>query len=138
MLFIDKIQESPKAIKLLRYFYEDLPLLYVIAAGSLPIFAIKKMNSFPVGRIEYQFMHPLNFLEFLVEIEHNSALEQLNIIPVQPFAHPVLLKLFNTYAIIGGMPEVIKDYIEKKSLVDLPKIYKSIWNTYIDDVIKYT
>ncbi len=138
LLFIDEIQESPKAIQLLRYFYEDLPDLHIIAAGSLLEFAIKKVKSFPVGRIEYIYMHPLNFLEYLGAIDHKMAIEHLNQIPIQSFAHGVLLKLFNNYAIIGGMPEVIKEYIEKKSLIDLPKIYESIWGTYRDDVEKYT
>lgn len=138
LLFIDEIQESPKAIQLLRYFYEELPELHVIAAGSLLEFAMRKVKSFPVGRIEYLYLHPLNFIEYLGAIGHQQALEQLNKIPVKPVAHPILLDLFNRYAIIGGMPEVIKTYIKNNIITDLPKVYESIWGTYQDDVEKYT
>lgn len=65
MLFIDEIQESPEAIQMLRYFYEEFPDLHVIAAGSLLEFAMKKVKSFPVGRVEYLYLHPLNFIEYL-------------------------------------------------------------------------
>ncbi len=138
ILFIDEIQESPAAIRLLRYFYEDYPQLYVVAAGSLLEFAIKKVQSFPVGRIEYMYLHPLNFTEYLQARGHDVALKQLSEIPVKPFAHSVLMDLFNTYAITGGLPEVIKVFIEKDSYTNLPKIYESIWSTYKNDVEKYS
>jgi len=138
LLFIDEIQESPKAIGLLRYFYEELPDLHVISAGSLLEFALKKVKSFPVGRVEFLYLHPLNFAEYLEAIEHEVAIEQLNIIPVNPIAHQTLMKLFNNYTISGGMPEVIKVYIQNKSMADLPRIYESIWGTYKNDVEKYT
>ena len=138
ILFIDEIQESPAAIRLLRYFYEDYPQLYVVAAGSLLEFAIKKVQSFPVGRIEYMYLHPLNFTEYLQARGHDAALKQLSEIPVKPFAHSVLMDLFNTYAITGGLPEVIKVFIEKDSYTNLPKIYESIWSTYKNDVEKYS
>lgn len=138
LLFLDEIQESPKAIQLLRYFYEELPELHVIAAGSLLEFAMHRVRSFPVGRIEYLYMYPLNFQEYLLAIDHKTAMEQLNHIPVQPYAHKVLLDLFNRYAIIGGMPEVIKTYLQSENISDLPKVYESIWGTYKNDVEKYT
>ncbi len=138
LLFIDEIQESTKAIQLLRYFYEDQPQLHVIAAGSLLEFAMRKVKSFPVGRIEYLYLHPLNFAEFLEAINHPQALEHLKTIPLKPVAHKLLLDLFNRYAIIGGMPEVVKTYSQNKEMVTaLPKIYESIWATYKDDVEKY-
>lgn len=138
LLFIDEIQESPKAIWLLRYFYEELPELHVISAGSLLEFAMSKVKSFPVGRVEFLYLHPLNFVEYLDAIDHQIAIEQLNTIPVKPLAHKILLQLFNRYAIIGGMPEAIDIYIRDKSIIDLPKIYESIWSTYQNDVEKYT
>lgn len=138
LLFIDEIQESPEAISQLRYFYEETPELHVIAAGSLLEFAMKKVKSFPVGRVEYLYLHPLNFLEYLDAIGYQPAKEQLDNVPVKGFAHDTLLELFNRYAIIGGMPEVIQTYIHNKRLTDLPKIYESIWETYKTDVEKYT
>lgn len=137
LLFIDEVQESPGAIQMLRYFYEEFPSLSVIAAGSLLEFAMKKVKSFPVGRVEYLYMHPLNFLEYLQALDKQAALEQMEKVPVEPFAHSVLLDLFNKYAIVGGMPEVISNFIEKNSLTELPKVYESIWGTYRSDVEKY-
>lgn len=138
LLFIDEIQESPKAIQLLRYFYEEFPNLHVIAAGSLLEFAMRKVKSFPVGRVEYMYLHPLNFTEYLEAIGHQAALEQLNTLPPKPLAHSILLDLFNRYAIMGGMPEVVSTYIENESLTGLPKVYESIWATYQNDAEKYT
>ncbi len=138
LLFIDEIQELPKAIQLLRYFYEDKPQLHVIAAGSLLEFAIKDVKSFPVGRIEYLYLYPLNFAEYLKALEHETAFDQLNTIPIKPYAHTTLMDLFHRYAIIGGMPEVVKADLKTKSLADLPKVYESIWSTYKNDVEKYT
>lgn len=137
LLFIDEVQESPKAIMMLRYFYEEFPDLSVIAAGSLLEFAMKKVKSFPVGRVEYLYLHPLNFREYLGAIGHLEALSILDKVPIELFAHRVLLGLFNQYAIIGGMPEVISNYIEKDSITELPGVYHSIWDTYRNDVEKY-
>ncbi|PUZ30143.1 hypothetical protein GA0116948_101152 [Chitinophaga costaii] len=138
LLFIDEIQESPKAIQLLRYFYEELPQLHVISAGSLLEFAMQQVHSFPVGRVEYLYLHPLNFQEYLEATGKKSLLKQLTQIPVKAFAHPTLMDAFHRYAIIGGMPEVVKTDMQQHSLSDLPIIYESIWGTYKNDVEKYT
>lgn len=138
ILFLDEIQESPKAIQLLRYFYEEIPELSVIAAGSLLEFALKEVKSFPVGRVEFLYLYPMNFPEYLEAIGQNAALNEFIQIPVKPFAHKVLMQLFHRYLIIGGMPEVIKTDVAKKNLADLPPIYESIWSTYKADIEKYT
>ncbi len=137
LLFIDEIQECSKAIQLLRYFYEDVPELKIIAAGSLLEFALNEIKNFPVGRIEYLYLSPFNFLEFLQALNHSNALEKINQIPIDKNAHNTLIQLFHQYAIIGGMPEVVVKYIENKSVLDLPKVYESIWATYKNDVVKY-
>lgn len=137
LLFIDEVQESPRAIQMLRYLYEEFPDLNVIAAGSLLEFALKKVKSFPVGRVEYLYLYPLNFIEYLEAINHKAALEQIDKVPYESFAHTILLHLFNRYAIIGGMPEVVSNFIEKESITELPNVYESIWGTYKNDVEKY-
>jgi uncharacterized protein len=137
LLFIDEIQESPEAIQMLRYMYEEFPELHVISAGSLLEFAMRKVKSFPVGRVEFMYLHPLNFLEYLAAIGHQTALEQLYKTPLDAFAHNTLLDLFNRYAILGGMPEVLKTYLETKSITELPTVYESIWGTFKNDVEKY-
>lgn len=137
ILFIDEIQESPKAIAMLRYFYEDFPELNLIAAGSLLEHALKEVKSLPVGRINFMYLHPLNFPEFLEATGQTLLLEQLNTIPVNETAHHLLSDLFMTYAIIGGMPEIVKEYNLKSSIAALPKVYESIWETYKSDIVKY-
>lgn len=137
LLFIDEIQESHKAIKSLRYFYENYPQIHVIAAGSLLEFALKKIDSFPVGRVEYFYLHPFNFSEYLEAVNNKILLEQFNKTPINKNAHTVLMELFNSYAIIGGMPEIVRSYIERKSFADLPRLYESLWETYKDDMTKY-
>ncbi|WEK38353.1 MAG: AAA family ATPase [Candidatus Pseudobacter hemicellulosilyticus] len=138
LLFIDEIQESPKAIQLLRYFYEELPALHVISAGSLLEFAIKQVKSFPVGRVEFLYLHPLNFYEYLAAAGRSDLQKQLETIPPNPAAHQLLMDLFHRYAIIGGMPEVVKTDIEQQQLSNLVQVYESIWETYKNDVEKYT
>jgi len=138
LLFIDEIQESPKSMALLRYFYEDVPALHVVCAGSLLEFALKDVKSFPVGRVEYLYLYPFNFHEFLRAIKHTIALEHLQNIPINPAAHNTLIQLFNKFTIIGGMPEIVKEYIKSQSVGNLAQIYESIWSSYISDTEKYT
>jgi len=137
LLFIDEIQESPKAIQLLRYFYEEVPNLHVIAAGSLLEFALKDVKSFPVGRVTYLYLHPFSFQEYLEAMELDQLTEQLHQIPINKVAHNILLKRFNEYTIIGGMPEIISTFKETQSVAALSIVYESIWETYRDDLEKY-
>jgi len=137
LLFIDEIQEVPAALNTLRYFYEEEPDIAVIAAGSMLETLFDKNISFPVGRVEYKVVRPASFPEFLDAMGETAALEQLERIPVAGFAHSKLLQLFHTYALIGGMPEIVKNYSEKKDLLALSSIYDSLIASYMDDVEKY-
>ena len=138
LLFIDEIQESPRAIQLLRYFHEEKPEIHVIAAGSLLEFALKEVPAFPVGRVEYLYLHPLNFKEYLLAINHEGAINALQTIPVEDHAHGILLDLFHAYAVIGGMPEIVSHYVENRTIAALTKIYNGIWESYKNDVEKYS
>jgi len=137
LIFIDEIQESPPAIKMLMYFYEEFPDLYFIAAGSLLEFALKKVPSFPVGRVKQVVLHPFDFEEFLLALDWKDVLNELENIPVRNYAHDIILDLFHDYAVIGGMPEVVKRYSEEKNMINLGEIYASLWQSYRDDVEKY-
>lgn len=138
LLFIDEIQEMPKAIQWLRYFYEDQNDVDVIAAGSLLEFALRKVESFPVGRVEQMAMHPLSFEEFLQAHDDDLALEYYRKVPFDNIAYNTLLDYYNTYMIIGGMPEVVSRYLaEGKSMLNLAPLYESIWQGYVEDVEKY-
>ena len=137
LLFIDEIQELPQALQQLRYFYEDAPDLAVIAAGSLLESLFNPDISFPVGRVEYLVIHPVSFPEFLSAIGETAALEQLKKVPLASFAKDKLMQLFQRYCLLGGMPEVIEQYVVTKDISSLNTIYKSLLLSYMDDVEKY-
>ena len=137
LIFIDEIQEVPKALNILRYFYELAPEISVIAAGSMLETLFDKNISFPVGRVEYKVIRPVSFPEFLSAIDETAALEQLTKVPLAAFAQMKLLNLFHTYALIGGMPEIVQHYATHKDLVTLGPIYDSLISGYMDDVEKY-
>ena len=96
LLFIDEIQSAPKAIGMLRYFYEDMPNLFVIAAGSRLQELFKTGVSFPVGRVEYLSMRPCFFNEFLCGIGLGELSEQVYGGSVDPMLHDQLGRLFQT------------------------------------------
>lgn len=137
LLFIDEIQESERAIGLLRYFYEEVPELNVLAAGSLLEFAMSGIRSFPVGRVSYLYLSPVNFSEFLYATGNIELLSRLQKPPFENQLHSVTLRLFNNYSMIGGMPEVISEYIQKGTPVGLSDIYDEINTAYREDIVKY-
>lgn len=138
LIFIDEIQNSPRAIMMLRYFYECYPDLYIIAAGSLfEIMLANKQISFPVGRVQFLYLYPLTFQEFLFAKKEDLALEAINTIPFPDYAHSKLLQLFHEYTLIGGMPEIVDNYIQTNNIVSLNPIYQSLLTAYIDDISKY-
>lgn len=137
LIFIDEIQEVPSALNTLRYFYESAPEIAVIAAGSLLETLFDKDISFPVGRVEYKVIRPVSFPEFLSAMGETSAVEQLKEVPLAGFAHQKLQRAFHTYALIGGMPEIVQHYATHKDLVALSPIYDSLLSGYLQDVEKY-
>jgi predicted AAA+ superfamily ATPase len=138
LLFIDEVQANPKAMSLLRYFYEELPGLHVIAAGSLleAVMADPKA-SFPVGRVEYAHLFPLSFMEFLHAMGLDMALDELNTIPVKPTAQAELFNRFHQYVLIGGMPEVVRVFAETNDLTESSRVRQDLLITLANDVPKY-
>jgi len=137
LLFIDEIQCSPSAVASLRYFYEDVPYIFVIAAGSLLETLINTQISFPVGRVEYLSVRPCSFCEFLVamgEIELEKTVKQ-NSVPKA--IHSKTMSLFNTFTFTGGMPEIVANFAENRDFVSLNEIYDTLLTSYRDDVEKY-
>ena len=142
VLFLDEIQANPEAIRSLRYFFEQMPELAVIAAGSLLEFGLEQYElSMPVGRIEYLFMGPMTYEEFLAAMGADTLLAYLEGYGLQeaiPQAiHERALEYLRTYFLLGGMPEVIKVYRQSGSLLEADKVKFSILNTYRDDFAKY-
>ncbi|GHT77939.1 ATPase [Bacteroidia bacterium] len=137
LLFIDEIQNSSKAVAKLRYFYEKAPHIYVIAAGSLLESLIDTHIHFPVGRVEYMAVRPCSFNEFLGAMGRLELMKFHRKAQIPEALHPEVLSLFNTYTLIGGMPEVVNHYAHHKDIVSLQKIYESLLTGYRDDVEKY-
>ena len=137
LIFIDEIQNAPRAIALLRYFKEEAGDLFVIAAGSLLETIMDRKISYPVGRVEYMMMHPATFREFLRATGENQSLEILNSNEIPAFAHPHLMRQFKKYLTIGGMPQVVEQYSRDNDLTALQPIYESLLKSYIEDVEKY-
>lgn len=142
LLFIDEIQNSPGLINLLRFFYEQRPLLHVIAAGSLLEVKMKKEGfNFPVGRVEFAYLYPLDFFEFL---EANGQLELLGFLGNCSFKKEIptaiaamAKKSFNEYLMVGGMPEAVKVFVTQKDLSALGRVYNSLLTSYSEDIFKY-
>ncbi len=140
LIFFDEIQTCPKALMSLRYFYEETPQSWVIATGSLLEFSLKE-NSFPVGRVEYLWMYPLSFREFLNALGQKPLCSYLpnmsEELPLDDFIHDKLLSYLKIYFIVGGMPEVVKTYAMEKKISSVKKIHHEICSSYIDDFAKY-
>ena len=142
LLFLDEIQAVPEAIPALRYLYEDMSQLPVLAAGSLLEFTLAEHHfSMPVGRVEYLHMGPMTFTEFLQALDETRLVKVIqefelgNKIP--PIIHQRLLDLLRTYFFVGGMPEAVKTYAQTQRLKDVSAVHNSIIDTYREDFPKY-
>ena len=140
LLFFDEIQECPDAIRSLRFFYEKMPALHVTAAGSLLEFAISEIPSQGVGRLNSCFMYPLSFDEFLkalgedrlVSMKNSSALKPLELV-----FHDRLIDYLKVFYIIGGMPEIVQEYVNSKNILACRNKLNDIIETFKDDFAKY-
>ncbi len=140
LLFLDEIQEAPKAIAALRYFYEKLPDLHIIAAGSLLDFALDSI-SVPVGRILFLYIHPMSFIEFLKAMKQEILIEEIlehNIHePIAEAVHDKLLEYLRIYMAIGGMPEAIMRWVQTQNIAECMKVLHALADTYRQDFQKY-
>ena len=139
LLFFDKIQACPRAITALRYFYEEMPELHVVAAGSLLEFALEE-SSFPVGRVQFLNLYPLCFAEYLEAIGNGAAATAVlgNAAEISPAVHELLREELKRYFFIGGMPAAVKAYLENNSLRDAFEVQQEIAESYRMDFAKYT
>ncbi|MBN2441482.1 MAG: ATP-binding protein [Spirochaetales bacterium] len=140
LLFFDEIQVCPQALLSLRYFYEVIPELHLIAAGSLLEFAMGAV-SFPVGRVDFVWLRPMSFLEFLYATGEEILIKHLPhfthiIIPAESI-HQTIIQKLKLYFIIGGMPEAIKRYKETGSLLEVGKVHESLSETFFQSLVQY-
>ena len=137
LLFIDEIQNSPRAVAQLRYFYEQRPDIHVIAAGSLLESLINIRISFPVGRVEYMALRPCSFNEFLGALGE-TELQKVQLAGQIPDGiHNKAMNLFNQYTLVGGMPEAVAHYAKHHDIIALQNNYETLLTSYRDDVEKY-
>jgi predicted AAA+ superfamily ATPase len=138
LLFLDEIQACPRAIVALRYFYEELPDLHVVAAGSLIEFALGQM-SFPVGRVQFLNVYPMTFLEFLWATGHDRVAEVVAHGPavVDDATHGLLLDHLREYMFVGGLPEAVRLYAESGLLRTAFVAHDDLVEAYRADFAKY-
>ena len=142
LLFIDEIQSCPEAIVCLRYFFEQMPQLHIIAAGSLLDHTLNEIQlSMPVGRVEFCYMYPMCFKEYLWAISESKLADYIETFAFdEPFSeaiHQKLLDIMRYYIFIGGMPEAVKSFVENQKLIDIERVQNSILTSLQYDFAKY-
>ncbi len=141
LLFLDEVQACIPAISSLRFFYEKMPELHVIAAGSLLEFALEEIPSFGVGRIRFIHMYPLSFDEFLLGTGHVKLLElKMKASAQNPLTIPIhekLLDLLKKFMIIGGMPEVVEKYVIHNDIRECQRVLDDLISSLRTDFSKY-
>ena len=142
LLFLDEIQACPQAIRSMRYFKEKLPKLHLIGAGSLLEFAlIQGKFSFPVGRVQFMYLNPLSFHEYLLARGKAEEVDQLLHCsidqPPDADLHREMIKCAKEYFLVGGMPAAVSTFCHNFSLKDVSRIHEILLSTYQADFSKY-
>ena len=142
LICFDEIQAAPEAITSLKYFREQAAEFHVIAAGSLLGVRVGKKNSFPVGKVNFMTLYPLSFVEYLIAVGEELIVERLQtqstISPLPEIVHDKLLRHLKMYLFLGGMPEVVQDYLDQKDIEAVRIIQNEILEAYLRDFSKYT
>ena len=139
LIIFDEIQDAPKGITSLKYFCEDAPDYHIIAAGSLLGVVHHPDESYPVGKVDTLRLFPMTFEEFvwakgnelLAEILRNCEWDSLNVL------NSTLEDLLRQYYYVGGMPEVVQDWVTKEDVLNVRKIQNQIIESYANDISKH-
>jgi len=141
LLFFDEIQACLPAISSMRFFYEKMPELHLIAAGSLLEFALGELPSFGVGRIRSLFVYPFSFNEFLDAVGESRLLKaKSNATHEKPLIGPIhakLIQYLKKFLILGGMPEVVAAYVAGKDLLSARQVLDDLIISLRSDFVKY-
>lgn len=139
LIIFDEIQEAEKGLTALKYFCEQAPEYYIVAAGSLLGVSLQKNTSFPVGKVDFLRMYPISFFEFLENVGQSLLKEHLEAQnwPVIEVFHDKLVELLRLYYFIGGMPEAVNAYIQQGDLKEVRAIQEKILMGYENDFAKY-
>ena len=139
LIVIDEIQELPKGLTALKYFAESERKYHVAVAGSLLGLQIHEGTGFPVGKVDELYIHPMSFQEFLMALDKNIMVSQINehsweeTIPL----HEKFVELLRQYYYTGGMPEVVKCYVETGDLAKVRSLQNTILKGYMRDISKH-
>ncbi len=139
LLIFDEIQEVPKAITSLKYFNENAPQFHVIAAGSMLGVAMHNTTSFPVGKVSFMDLYPLDFYEFLMALNEEALLNliQRNDLEMLSVFKDKIFKHLKSYYYIGGMPEVVSSFVSNGNFNEVRSIQKRILTAYEFDFSKH-
>ena len=144
LIFFDEIQKNTRALTSLKYFCEDAKEYFVIGAGSLlGVHINKKDFSFPVGKVDFMTIYPLSFEEFLINTNNILMVEKIKecfrLNQTMPeLIHKKALELYYDYLSIGGMPEVVREFINTNSIINAIDYQKDIIESYKNDITKYS
>ncbi len=142
LIFFDEIQIVPEALTSLKYFYEQAPEYHIVAAGSLLGVSVGKQSSFPVGKVNFMKIYPMTFYEYLQASDEkliaDTLLDMDQIIPLSDLLHEKLMRYFKIYLYVGGMPEVLQDYLNNGDIASVRQIQNEILEAYKRDFSKYT
>ncbi|MBO4741484.1 MAG: ATP-binding protein [Bacteroidales bacterium] len=139
LLLFDEIQEAPRGVTALKYFYEQMPQQPVIAAGSLLGISMHTNDSFPVGKVDFLTVYPLSFFEFMEavgEVRFVELLQQKNWEQLSPFTSHIE-DILRHYYYVGGMPEVVANYAEDRDPIEVRELQKDILDAYDRDFSKH-
>lgn len=139
LIIFDEIQEAEGAVTSLKYFCENAPQYHIIAAGSLLGVALQKHTSFPVGKVEFLDLHPINFTEFLMALEKQPLLDLLKSqdwLLIKSFKDKYI-HLLRQYYYIGGMPEAVLSFKTYNDYKEVRVIQKRILSAYMQDFSKH-
>ncbi len=140
LIILDELQEVPRGLHSLKYFQENAPEYHVVAAGSLLGITLGKGESFPVGKVNLLKMYPLDFEEFLMAMGENQLCDLLHGDDwvILNLLRTKYVELLRQYYFVGGMPEVVADYVKNFDLKEVRNKQNEILNTYRRDISKHT
>ena len=139
LLIFDEVQEVPRALTSLKYFNENAPEYAIVAAGSLLGVALHQGTSFPVGKVDFLDLYPLNYKEFLLALGEERFVELLDRddIPMIATFKEKYIERLKEYYFIGGMPEVVYDFVRNKDFNKVREIQNNLLNYYQQDFSKH-
>lgn len=139
LLIFDEVQEVPRALSSLKYFYENAPQYHIICAGSLLGIALHEGTSFPVGKVDFLELYPLSFREFLMAvtgIQFAKLLDSQDYKMITSFKQ-TYIEALKQYYFIGGMPEAVENFTEERDFYEVREVQKRILEAYEQDFSKH-